>query len=96
MIDRTNGKNMSNETSFTMTDRIWLNTNGKDDDSFECDEFDAVDQGKTSQYLPRCKCTKEASTFSYFNGKWTCVENEEFREGEGKWKNRPKGCVFYF
>lgn len=93
VIDRTYGNYMSNETFFKMTDKIRLNTGGKDDDSFECDEFDAVDQDRTSRCLQMCKCTKEASTFSQFDGEWTCVENEEFREREGKWKNR---CVIFF
>ena len=93
VIDRTYGNYMSNETFFKMTDKIRLNTGGKDDDSFECDEFDAVDQDRTSRCLQMCKCTEEASTFSHFDGEWTCVENEEFREGEGKWKNR---CVIFF
>lgn len=93
VIDRTYGNYTSNETFFKMTDKIRLNTGGKDDDSFECDEFDAVDQDRTSRCLQMCKCTKEASTFSQFDGEWTCVENEEFREGEGKWKNR---CVIFF
>ena len=87
VIDRTYGNYMSNETFFKMTDKIRLNTGGKDDDSFECDEFDAVDQDRTSRCLQMCKCTKEASTFSHFD------ENEEFREGEGKWKNR---CIIFF
>lgn len=40
-----------------------------------------------------CKCIKEVLIFSYFDGEWICVENEEFCEGEGKWKNC---CVIFF
>lgn len=43
VIDRIYGNYMSNEIFFKMMDKIWLNIGGKDDDLFECDEFDVVD-----------------------------------------------------
>ena len=96
IIDRPSGQYMIDGAT---VDGIRLKTSevnlDDDDDSFECDEFDAVDQGGTSS-VHRCKCTNKASTFSYFNGEWKCVENDEFRQREGKCKKFLSSCVHFF
>ena len=48
----------------------------------DCSKFNAlgVSAGMPSD---RCACSNDAATFSFFKGKWQCVDNEDFRELEG-------------
>ena len=48
----------------------------------DCSKFNAlgVSAGMPSD---RCVCSNDAATFSFFKGKWQCVDNEDFRELEG-------------
>lgn len=53
---------------------------------FECDDFNAqIPSGVYPSSMHHCECTIEASTFSFFDGKWKCVDNEELRQSEGKY-----------
>lgn len=56
---------------------------GSTDDRFECEDFNAEHPSGVSS-IHQCECTSESSTFSFFDGKWKCVDNEEFRQSEGK------------
>ena len=52
---------------------------------FECDDFNAeIPGGIYSSSALQCECKSEASTFSFLDGKWQCVENERIRQSEGK------------
>ncbi|XP_068714867.1 uncharacterized protein [Montipora foliosa] len=55
--------------------------------TLNCPEFDAkIPEGI---YLSnRCQCTEDEATFSFFEKKWQCIENEDFREHED--------CGLYF
>lgn len=60
---------------------------------FPCEDFNAEPpSGVNSIY--QCKCTNEASTFSYFGGQWKCVDNEDFRQKEGKSPKFILSCVY--
>ena len=55
---------------------------------FKCEDFNAViPRGIYSSSTLDCECKSEASTFSFFDGKWQCVDNERLRQSEGKYSN---------
>ena len=55
---------------------------------FECEDFNAViPRGVYSSSTLQCECKRKASTFSFFYGKWQCVDNEELRQSEGRYSN---------
>lgn len=48
----------------------------------DCGKFDAVTpEGMYS--LSQCQCGKEEATFSFFDGRWLCVDNADLQEREG-------------
>ena len=52
---------------------------------FKCEDFNAViPRGIYPSSTLHCECNSEASTFSFVDGKWQCVDNERFRQNEGK------------
>ena len=57
-------------------------------EGFECDDLNAeIPRGIYPSSTLHCECKIEASTFSFFDGKWQCVENERLRTREGKYSN---------
>ena len=79
VIERPSLQYMSNE----VVDGIRLRTN--DRKNFECDDFNAeIPSGIYPSSTLQCECKIEATTFSFFDRKWQCVENERLRQSEGK------------
>lgn len=50
--------------------------------SLQCSEFNA-ERPYGDHSANRCECDREEATFSFFNRKWLCVDNEDFRERKG-------------
>ena len=54
----------------------------------ECADFNAViPRGIYSSSTLQCECKSKASTFSFFDGKWQCVDNKELQQSEGRYSN---------
>lgn len=55
---------------------------------FECDDLNAeIPSGIYSSSTLQCECKSDASTFSFFDRKWQCVDNGELRQSEGRYSN---------
>ena len=85
VIERPSLQYMSNE----VVDGIRLRANDRMNIGiFECDDFNAeILSGIYSSSTLQCECKSDASTFSFFDGKWQCVKNEELRQSEGGYSN---------
>lgn len=83
-----------------LVDGIWLKAKSggiPKSKGFACEDFNAELPGGISlSSRQQCECTREASTFSFFDGEWKCVDNEEFRESEGKFAKLIKMANFVF
>ena len=76
VIDRSSFQSVNNSTMVDgFRKMILLESN------VDCSEFNAeIRNGMDSD---RCVCNEESATFSLFDEKWQCTENEDFREREG-------------
>ena len=81
IINRPTLRNMNNEAQ---VDGILQAARGSS--NFECGEFNAVSPSGVimNRSIHECECTREASTFSFFEEQWKCVDSEVFRESKGK------------
>ena len=48
-----------------------------------CSEFNAEMPYGVHSTVNQCKCGDGKATFSFYDGKWLCVDNEGFRERQG-------------
>ena len=55
--------------------------------SLQCSKFNA-ERPYGAQSMNRCECDREEATFSFFNRRWLCVDNEDFREREGMYSRK--------
>lgn len=50
---------------------------------FKCRDFNA-DKADGMSSVNHCQCTEDEATVRYSNRTWSCIDNEDFREREGK------------